>query len=388
MAAAAALRHAETCGDCLRAIEAARLLSDAFDDEIERAEAEISATVDALLADILPRRWPRVAPQDPRFLHDVVISALLRRGDETRATNPRLSADYAATAAAIARKMYARGETPVERVIEAVRDHSTSLRAAGHPGEAFALLQQCEQLTADAGNPEYELAVLDLAKSMIMAEDEVGMFDDAIALAGRAATVFEGADPRRAAVSRYIRASARSRAATTDSDRADVLAEFRGVKLRMQRHGSATDVAACDHGIGRCLLLMGLPDDAIEALTAARATFAVVGATTEVARCDWFIALAHFDRGDAVLAASLLATVATTFFELGMPDEWVSVRLSYIEARLAVDPAEDILLACQTIAEMSVALDVREPTRRHRCTADALAYLRQAAARRTLTREW
>lgn len=107
----------------------------------------------------------------------------------------------------------------------------------------------------------------------------------------------------------------------------------------------------------------------------------------ELLRLEWLAAHADAIDGSTDVAIASLHTVARSFLEARVLDEWVRVRLDIVTLTVEADPESDVTDLCESIAAMSISLDEREPNRSRRCTAEALEHLRQIAMRRSVTVE-
>lgn len=138
--------------------------------------------------------------------------------------------------------------------------------------------------------------------------------------------------------------------------------------------------------LGWCANESGGYTEALAMGIAARLLFEERMERAEVAMSNWLIgeALSHTDHLAESIGALISAEIE--FSALGMTNQWIPVRLARVEAMLAADmPADMVRPLCQEAAEASIALDRREPSRRHNCTAQALEFLRENAARESLT---
>ncbi len=386
VAASDALLHAERCPDCLRVIDVAKKLDTAFDEDPEAVARSIERNTEELLTRLPVHRWPTVAAGDPAMQHDLVITYLLKRADVvSAAADLRRAVDYASTAASIAEKMYARGDLTPERVVEVLKDHSTHLRGARMYGAALAVLGVAESIASATHEPQLQLAILRLCRAMLFADSNVCRLDEAEALALACERDFDGRDPRRFALATFVRASSRRR-------RGDASAAL--VLFRLAREGfvaaegvDALDVAFTDQCTATCLVDLGYPVEAREMIAFARRIFAQHFLAAELLRLEWLSARADAIDGSPDAAIAALHTVARSFLEARLLDEWVRVRLDIVTLILEGDPTSDVTDLCESIAAMSISLDEREPNRSRRCTAEALEHLRQMALRRSVTAE-
>jgi len=386
VAASDALLHAERCSDCLRVIDVAKRLDSAFGEDLDAVERSIERNTEEILSGLPVHRWPTVAAGDPAMQHDDVIAYLLTRADAVSASaDMRRAVDYAGTAAAIAEKMYARDELSPERAIEVLKDHSTHLRGAGMYGSALAVLGVAESIAPVTQDPELQTAILRLCRALLFVDSNVCRLDEAEELALACERDFEGRDPRRLALATFVRANSRRRGGDTPA----ALDLYRSARERFvaSEGADALDVAFADQGIATCLVNLGRAGEARETVASARRIFAQHSLAAELLRLEWLSARADAIDGSPDAAIAALHTVARSFLQARLLDEWVRVRLDIVALILEGDPVADVTDLCESIAAMSISLDEREPNRSRRCTAEALEHLRQMALRRSVTAE-
>lgn len=367
---------------CRRYYTATRTLYRAYRDGADKIGDDIGAFVESVLDPLPSHRWATVGADDRTMQHDRVITYLLRRADVvSAATGARRSADYAATAAAIADKMYARHEIGPERLLEVMRDHATHLRGARMYGAALFVLNAAESIAASAEDSNYQRTLLKLCRVMICADSNVCQFDEADALAAECEREFSGRDPRRAALSTFMRASVAMRLGKMEK----ALALFAIAREAFAGVESAVDVAFAEQGIANCLVETGRAREARRVINSARDTFLREAMPAQVIRVDWIAAKALAVNGEYDRALTDLNEVARAFLDTRMLDEWVRVRLKAVEVTLARDPDADVRELCESIAATSISLDEGDTSRSRRCTAEALEYLRQSARKESVS---
>lgn len=386
VAASDALLHARKCPECQRVIDVAEKLDTAFDEDPDAVERSIERNTEELLTGLPVHRWSTVAAGDPAMQHDDVITYLLKRADAvSAAADMRRAVDYSDTAATIAQKMYARGDLSPERVVEVLKDHSTHLRAGRMYGAALRVLGVAESIAPATQEPELQLAILRLCRAILFADSNVCRLDEAEALALACEHDFVGRDPRRLALATWVRASARRRS----GDASGALTLFRSARegFVAAEGTDALDVGFADQCIATCLVDLGYQVESREMIASARRIFTQHFLAAELLRLEWLSGRADAIDGSLDAAIAALHTVARSFLEARLLDEWVRVRLDIVALILEGDPASDVTDLCESIAAMSISLDEREPNRSRRCTAEALEHLRQMALRRSVTAE-
>ncbi|HSY51735.1 MAG TPA: hypothetical protein VLC46_23230 [Thermoanaerobaculia bacterium] len=386
VAASEALLHAQECPECLRVIGVAKKLDIAFDEDPDAVERSIERNTEEILTRLPVHRWSTVAAGDPSMQHDDVIAYLLKRADAvSAAADVRRAVDYADAAASIAEKMYARGDLSPERVVEVLKEHSTHLRGARMYGASLRVLGVAESIAPATDEPKLQLAILRLCRAMLFADSNVCRLDEAEALAVACERDFDGRDPRRFALATFVRASSRRRG----GDAFGALALFRSARegFVAAEGADALDVAFADQCIATCLVDLGHQVEARERIASARRIFTQQLLAAELLRLEWLSGRADAIDGSLDAAIAALHTVARSFLEARLLDEWVRVRLDIVALILEGDPVSDVTDLCESIAAMSISLDEREPNRSRRCTAEALEHLRQMALRRSVTAE-
>jgi hypothetical protein len=190
---------------------------------------------------------------------------------------------------------------------------------------------------------------------------------------------FDGRDPRRFALATFVRASSRRRG----GDAFGALALFRSARegFVVAEGAEALDVAFADQCIATCLVDLGHQVEARERIASARRIFTQQLLAAELLRLEWLSARADAIDGSLDGAIAALHTVATSFLEARLLDEWVRVRIDIVALILEGDPASDVTDLCNSIVASSSTNWSR------RCTAEALEHLRQMALRRSVTAE-
>jgi len=384
-AAAAILKHAERCADCLRVIEAADRLSRAYGEGIDADTFAVAVHehVDRILARTRVHRWPTEAASDPTMQHEEVIQYLRACANRVADSDVRRATDYAGAAAAIAEKLFAHGQIAADLMIETLRDHSTALRNASMYGAALTTLTTAESLTERAEDPRLQRAILRLCRAILLADANVCQFDEADTLAAECESELGGRDARRAAIATYVRAGVRRLGGRS----AEALGYYERARdgFAAAVGESSVDAALAQEGVAACLVGTGRQAEARPLLISCREVFERLDMRAEVARTKWHEARADARDGEFDRAIDGLHSVARAFLDIRMFDDWVRVRLEIVGVMLERDPGANVADICESIAAMSISLDEREPNRSHRCTAEALEYLRQSARRQMAT---
>jgi len=111
-------------------------------------------------------------------------------------------------------------------------------------------------------------------------------------------------------------------------------------------------------------------------------TNVALGRTVPAARARWMMGRISRIRGHYLEAVERLRAEITT---VGDSDSSIRVGLDALEALLLDERHDEAFALARELASVAMALDLREPSRRHGLTAEVLAYLREAAQRQALT---
>ncbi len=367
-------RHLAVCAECRRQIAAAKDLMDQAGDSDPRGA--LGAWVDAYLAQIPDHRWPSIVADEERLQHVVVAQHLSARADDLYYRDPHAGLLYATTATVIYERLAASGRTvPPELRTAAWREQASFMLRCGRLSEYEQAIDRAYELANDADDPEYERAVLDLSRAIAFSEPDIGRLSEASALLEACTPVLDTRGDRRRS---RIAALRRGDVFMAMSDLQSAAVVFKALLV----DASDAERAVLVFRLGWCANESGCYAEALAMGYAARVMFAARMEYTEVAMGDWLIgeALSHTDSLPESIGA--LISAENELSALGMTHQWVSIRLARVEAMLAADMPSDIVRKlCEEAAEASIALDRREPSRRHVCTAQALEFLRENAAR-------
>jgi hypothetical protein len=367
--------HQRGCPRCAAIATAVRDAVDAglLDDDVD-VETLIAEEIVSSLDDQPSHRWPSIVRADTTFHAAFVARHLLAAADRFYGPDPRRGLAYVDAALVICELI---PERPAALYATALKEKSTYLRRFFRIGEALTTLDVAEQVAATAGDDaEYIGATLKLARAMILADPDVGQFDDAIRLASEARAGLACRDRPRELTAMRVEAMVRM----WQGHFAEALNAFEELlPLTFAASAPELDHATLYQAIAKCAAEIGYVQMAYGATARARVIFQVMGSLAELACCDWIDGRAglHVSSYDDCLA--LFESAATAFERLGRWDLWVRVKLDSVHALVSADPATDVAQTCEAIATMSTLLDQREPTRRHHCTAEALDFLRRHA---------
>jgi tetratricopeptide (TPR) repeat protein len=370
-------RHIAGCAACRRQIAVAKELLAEGSQDVAPA---IGAWLDAYLSEIPEHRWPSLVADDARLRHKVVALELSAKADSLYDRDPHKGLMYAMTATVIYEWLAASGETvAAERRAASWRDQASFMLRCGRYGEYERAIERAYELAGDSNDPEHERAVLDLSRAIAFSEPDIGRLDEAIALLKSCTPVFES----RGDTKRFrIAALRRGDILMANSD----IGGAADIYEALMRAASLNERAHLTCRLGWCANEAGKHAQALAMGIASRALFASQADRVQIAFADWLIgeALSRTERFSEAL--EVLAAAERELSQLEMWHQWISVRLTRVGTMLEWGASGNrVRDFCEEAAEVSIALDHREPSRRHNCTAEAMAFLRENARRESLT---
>ncbi len=333
--------HCANCHECALLVENAALaavlscLSIDLRGAVATERQEARALVEAMLDDEPAHRWPLIVRGDTRFHGAAAVSELLARCYAEYGRSPLRAFDLAETACKAADALVRTRETDFLRAM-VWKQLATTLREIRHYAEASAALDKADGIASDLGDA-YASAVMRYARAVLYIEPDVFRVDDALSLLDDdtlAVLAHHDAARHRGAI--YSRAIAHYRASHYQDALtilSSLLADHGGVMPAEERADALSLASWCYRGAGGF-------DAALEFAEAAVSLAKVTAAVPRLAAARQLWA-----RGEA---------------RLGLSD---------------TDGATG----------QSLELDAREPDRRRHFTAEAMAYLREAARHRALT---
>jgi tetratricopeptide (TPR) repeat protein len=355
-------------------------------EDVERA---LSEHLDGVLADTYGHRMTSAISNATNLHRSIVVRELVRRAGQCRGSNPSRYLDLASAAVVVCDRMDAAGYAPEPELrVEALKEQAAALRQLGSLDEAIATLGRAGALLSETREPELHRAVLTLHAALIDVEPDRGKFDDAIRLASSASAVLDlCGDERRAVLARQTKAYA----LMVKGDLVAALPMLRNVVAEMD--GAATtwtrrqDIAAAYGSLAYCLVGLGSYYEAERAAALAERIHMECGDTAHAARAAHIRAraVAGLDRFDE--SQPEFNRSAEVVFDAKLFEEWAIMRLDYVAAALAADPAADVRAELISVARVCTTLTANQSTARQRYAAEAMAYLRQLAVRDAVTFE-
>jgi tetratricopeptide (TPR) repeat protein len=366
--------HVKACEACTRRLA---LLRRALSAGVEPI-AEVADEVDDLVARLLaapPVTWWRTVREN-EYRRPDVARRLLSLAMDARLRDRQLAVDLAKAATTIADRLDS--ADVAELRFEAWKFSSAILREAGRYAELPAAFLKAAEAAPATANPELAQASVLLSRALYYAEPDIWQPKKAAALLDRAERVFAHRDAARMPALRTARA----------------FLLFRSGDLRTAQEAFAALLSATPEGDREAYLytlsnLMAVRVELSEAGPEIEHALALLirentaaGRTVQVARAHWLLGRVHLTRGEYRAAAQLLTGTMET---IGDSDSSIRLGLDAIQALLLGDQFPDACTLARELASAAVALDRREPSRRHKLTSQVFAYLREAAHRQALT---
>lgn len=369
-------RHSIECATCARRLALLRRLRSAAPGPIAEAVEEVEEVVTRFLTTPRSNWWREV--KERQYRRPEVARRLLRLGVDARLRDLELAVDLAKAATRIGDLLADRVPHVAELRFETWKFSSAVLREAGRYDETEAALVCAAEAARVTSDPELAQASVFLSRALLCAERDIWRPDEAAALLDRAETVFSRRDP------------ARMQAVLTT--RAFLF--FRSGDIRAASetfHGILEQTAKTDHedylnALSNCMVarveLREAAADVEPAIAFLIEENMALGRSVQVACARWMMGRLHVIRGDYNAAIDLLRTAMIT---IGDSDSSIRFGLDMIEALLLDSRHHEAFELARELATAAVALEQREPSRRHGLTAQVFAYLREAAQRQMLT---
>jgi hypothetical protein len=366
--------HVAGCPICTRRLILLRGALAAGMDSI----AEVAEEVDDLVARLRVasrNTWWRTVRENEYRRPDVARRLLSLAMNERLRDRP-LAVDLTKAATTIVDSCDSPGIAELR--FEAWKFASTVLREAGRYEELPAAFLRAAEAASATSNPELAHASVLLARALYYSEPDIWRPKKAAALLDRAERVFLRCDIARMHGLRTARA----------------LLLFRSGNMCAAREAFVALVTTTPESdreayLSALINLMWVHVELGETGTEIQHTLARIieeneaaGRTVPVARTQWLMGRVHSIRGEHGPAVQWLSAAMTM---IGDSDSSIRIGLDVIQALLLGDRFHEAYALARELASAAIALDRREPSRRHDLTSQVLAYLREAARRQALT---
>ncbi|HEY0371619.1 MAG TPA: hypothetical protein VGD79_06435 [Thermoanaerobaculia bacterium] len=366
--------HLGACATCRRRVLLVRKIAAAGLAVIADRAAEVDALVDRFLA--TPRdSWWKAVREDEYKRADVARRLLALAMDARWKDRPRATA-LVKTATWIIDAVDSAEERDLR--FEIWKNAATILRESGRYAELASAFTRAEQAAQRTAQPELAMAAMCLSRALFYAEPDIWQPEEAAALLDRAERVFAEWDETRMSAVRTARAFLLFRSGEL-ARAAEVFGSL--VAATSVTEGSPY-FEALTNWLAVRVELREESSEIEELLEYLFEQFTRTGRTVHVAHVRWLIGRTHAIRGDYEAAVRLFREAMER-----IEDAHASLRigLDAIEALLLADSFYAAYTLARDLASAAVALDRREPTRRHSLTTEVFAYLREAAQRQALT---
>lgn len=366
--------HVTACHACTRRVALVRRAVSAGAGPIVEVVAEVEELVTRLTAAPRVTWWRSV--REPEYQRPDVARRLLSLAVDARLRDRHLAVDLTKAATTIIDAIGSRDVAELR--FEAWKFTSQIFREAGRYAELPDAFMKAAEAAAATSNPELAHASVLFSRALYYSEPDIWRPKKAAALLGRAERVFARCDTGRMHGLRAARA----------------LILFRSGDMRAAREAFATLLATTPNSDREGYLnalsnLMWVHVELGEAGSDIEQALALLikennatGRAVQVARARWMIGKVDLIRGEYDTAAEFLTGAMKT---IGDSDSSIRIGLDAIQALLLGDRYHEAYVLSRELASAAVALDRREPSRRHDLTAQVFAYLREAAQRQALT---
>ena len=228
---------------------------------------------------------------------------------------------------------------------QALRDQAWGFSVMGRLREATAAADRAERLLLQTPIPDYELARLNLVRAAVYRMTD--RIDEAIALSRKSAEIFERFGDRRMLVTARV---SEGGMLFGRNEYAPALAAYRSVENDPAISDDATRVAI-RFNIGLCHRELGQIEEAIQALTAARAEYEMLGLDANLARCRWSLATTISSAGRQSEAIPLFREAWKGLEALEMESEAALSALELVENLIVLGRTDEVPAICRTLID-------------------------------------
>jgi hypothetical protein len=374
-------RHLGECSNCAavsRMLE--RIESAGVTEEVDQYLSELDALMGELRAEP-PHRWPMLVTE-PRFQRTDLAKRLLTAGFDARWKDPRLAIDLTEAATKITDTLRSDAAALSEIRFEAWKNYSALLRESNRYDECRAALVRAAEAAMHVQDVEMADGAILFSRALLASEPDVWQPKEAAALLDLVEVIFARRDYKRWLAARSARATLLYRLGdpqcvqvyqqilngTHQNDRAARMDALANVVIgRIEYGDSATDL-----------------DDELDAIEAHHRHG---GQRSLIALDHWFRGKLFALRREHQGAIEILQQSIAEYRELEDYDSAVRVGIDTVASLVAVEQYAWAIELARTLAEWSIRLDQREPSRRRALTADVMSYLRELALRYSLTED-
>jgi tetratricopeptide (TPR) repeat protein len=367
-------RHVSNCDTCTLRVTLVRRIAAAGLERVAEVVEEAGDLVESFLS--APRStWWKVV-REPEYRRADVARRLLALAMDARWKDRSLAVALIKAAASIIQMV-----GPIEDrelPFEIWKWAATILREAGHYAELPEAFTRAEVAARITKNPEVSEASICLSRALFYAEPDIWRPEEAAKLLDRAEEVFAESDETRMLAVWTARAFLLFRGGNL-SGASDV---FAMLVTATSGKGGLAYLDALTNWVAVRVDLRDVDEDLDQTLEYVLEENHRLGRTVQVGRAHWITARLHVIRGEYASAVDLLRLAMD---QIGDSDTSLRIGLDLVEALLLADSYHEAYLLSRELASASIALDHREPTRRHGLTKQVFAYLRDAVQHQSLT---
>ncbi|HEV7922832.1 MAG TPA: hypothetical protein VGR02_18765 [Thermoanaerobaculia bacterium] len=374
----AAREHVASCERCTKVVDLVRRVKLVGLHEIGDALDDIAALIGSILAEP-PHRWESIAT-DPEYHHAEIARCLLAIAIDARTHDGRIAACASAAATVIVDALSVDAQATNDLRFEVWKTHAALLREVGEFSTLRVALARADEAAERTSDVEFARAMMLLSRALIAADPDVWEPDEAFALLDRAEAVFERRNADRFRRARTTRGMLLWRCGRA----AEAYAIFRAVAAEtpetdvVNHNDALRNLAWSAHDIGNL-------KEAASIIRKVEEIDRHYGRGLNIARDLWLTAQICQSENDHEMAVAHGQASMLEFEQIGMQAERIRVGLTVVQSFTALESGYEALALCQELATIAIALDRRQPSRRRLLTAEALQYLREAAARAWLT---
>lgn len=369
--------HVAECERCARHISFVRRIQAAGLDAIADVAAEVGDLIDRLTAAPRSSWWKVVS--EPEYRREDVARRLLGLGKEARWRDRELAVDFTKAASRIVDALPPGGGGAADLRFETWKFASLVLRETGRYTETEMAFLSAEDAAQSTSDPELAQATLHLSRALFCAEPDVWRPEEAAALLDRAERVLRA---RSDAARMQIALTARAFLLFRGGDNRAAYEKFAALLERTPKSDNEEYLSVLSNVLWVRVELREADAETERGIAFLIETHERSGRAVLAARARWMLGRVCLNRGDYREAAERLHAEMAA---VGDGDTSIRVGLDAVEALLLDERHHEAFALARELASVAVALDQREPSRRHGLTAQVFTYLRDAAQHEALT---